>query len=72
MKITKELFINVGLAFVAGFVTSLAAFLAVTPKPTDTAIIISALAAALWAGVRGVIGFIALNVPKVPTVPVDE
>ncbi len=71
MKFTKELAINIGLAFVAGAVTSFSAFLAATPKAPGTAALVAAATAALYAGFRGVVGFIALNT-KAPTIPVDE
>lgn len=49
---------NIGLAFVAGFVTSLAAF---TEKagdvPPTKSVAISVVAAAVYAGVRGAIGY---------------
>ncbi len=72
MKVTKELFVNIALAFVAGFVTSFAAFLNATPKATDKAALIAAATAAAVAGARGVIGLIALNAKSVPAIPVDE
>ncbi len=63
MKITKELVIN---ALLAGFWAALAAFS--TTQDFST----SALFAAAAAGARAVVGAFALNVPKVPAVPVDE
>ncbi len=72
MKVTRELLINVGLAFVAGFATTFYAFLNSTPKAPEKAALIAALSAALFAGVRGAVGFIALNAKQVPAIPVDE
>lgn len=72
MKLSKELLINVVLAFVAGFITTFGAFLQATPKAPDKAATIAAASAALWAGIRLAYGVISANVPKVPTLPVDE
>ncbi len=63
MKITKELIIN---ALLAGLWAALAAFS--TTQDFST----SALFAAAAIGVRAVIGYLGLNVPKIPAVPVDE
>lgn len=71
MKFTKELGINIGLAFVAGFTSTFAAFVAATPKNPGTAALVAAGAAAAYAGFRGAVGFAALNT-KAPTIPVDE
>ena len=63
MKITKELVIN---ALLAGLWAALAAFS--TTQDFST----SALFAAAAVGVRAVVGALALSVPKVPAIPVDE
>ena len=72
IKFTKELAVNAGLAFVGGFVTSFAAFLAATPRNPGFAAIVSAAAAAGYAGFRAVVGFAALNAKSIPTIVVDE
>jgi hypothetical protein len=72
MKFTKELAVNIGLSFVAGFVTTFGVFVAATPRPASFAVVAAAAGAAAWAGFRAVVGFLALNAPKVPAIPVDE
>ena len=67
----RKLAINVGLAFVAGFVTAFGTLLAETPKPTDKAAFLALVGAALFAGFRAAVGFAALVTPKVPAVPTD-
>ena len=50
---------NVLLAFLAGAVTSIAAFTEKTGEaPTSKAIIISVLVAAVYAGIRGAVGYL--------------
>jgi len=72
MEKFEKLAINVGLAFVAGFVTAFGAFLSETPKAVGKSALIAAVAAALFAGVRAAIGYAALVTPAVPAIPVDE
>ena len=62
--VNKKLWLNVGLAALAGFVSSFAAFLQTTPKPTSTAAIISASVAAAWGAVRLAAGLIAAAANK--------
>jgi hypothetical protein len=54
-----ELFKNVVLAFVAGFVTSFSVVVAATPENPGFAALASAAGAAAYAGFRGAVGFIA-------------
>jgi hypothetical protein len=72
MKFTKELAINTGLAFVAGFVTTFGAFTEATSKNPGKVVVIAAAAAALWAGFRAAVGFVAMNAKQVPTITVDQ
>lgn len=58
---TKELFHNIVLAFVAGFVTTFGALLETTPKPVTTSSLIALALAAAYAGVRGVVGLLKLK-----------
>jgi hypothetical protein len=67
----KKLLLNTGLAFLAGFATTLGAFLAATPKAPDRAAVIAAAGAAIYAGVRFAVGALAKNIEAVPTIPVD-
>jgi len=67
----RKLAINVGLLFVGSFAASFGAFLKATPKETLVAGAISGIAAAAIAGVRAVVGFVALQASGVPAVPVD-
>jgi hypothetical protein len=67
----RKLVINVGLLFIGSFAASFGAFLQATPKEALAAGVISAVAAAAIAGVRAVIGFVALQASGVPAVPVD-
>jgi hypothetical protein len=49
---------NIALAFLAGFVTSLSAFAVANPTvPSDRKVVIAAGLAAVYAGVRGAIGY---------------
>ena len=66
-----RLVINVGLAFVAGAVTAFAALVSTTPKDDPVAFAIAVGAGLLFAGVRAVIGYLLLVIPKVPAVPTD-
>jgi hypothetical protein len=72
MKVTKELFINVGLLFVGAALTAGLALASTTPKDNIKVFVISVVSGAIVAGVRAVIGFLALNLSKVPAIPVDE
>lgn len=60
----RELGINVGLAFIAGFFSVFGAFLYATPKNPGTAAVIAAGAAGLYAGFRAAVGFIAAKVAE--------
>lgn len=71
MEKYKKLAINVGLAFIAGATTAFAALVQTTPKEDLKAFVIAVATGALFAGLRAAYGFIALNLPKVPTVPTD-
>jgi hypothetical protein len=68
---TRELVQNIGLAFLAGFITSLGIVVERTGDvpPTKT-FIISAVGAAIYAGVRGAIGYVKLHYGK--PMEVDE
>lgn len=48
---------NVGLAFLAGFVSSIAAFAAANPNNPGKAAIYAAVAAAIYAGGRAAVGY---------------
>lgn len=67
-----RLAINVGLAFVAGATTAFFALINTTPKEDLTAFAIAVATGAVFAGVRAAIGFILLQIPQVPAIPVDE
>lgn len=67
--LTKELVINTGLAFVAGFVTSFAVVVASTPKNPGTAALLAAAGAAAYAGFRAAVGYVAAATVK--PIPVD-
>jgi hypothetical protein len=67
----KKLSINVGLAALAGFVTTFATLLNSTPKPTDKAAFLAIAGAAVFAAVRAVVGYLALIIKGVPAVPTD-
>ena len=55
----SKLAVNIGLAFFAGFITTLGAFVAKTgDAPPTKAVAFAALAAAVYAGVRGVVGYL--------------
>jgi hypothetical protein len=60
----RELAINVGLAFVAGFFSTFGAFIYATPKNPGTAALLAAGAAGLYAGFRAAVGFIAAKVAE--------
>lgn len=68
----KRLVWNTALAFVAGFATAFGAFLQTTPKAPDKAALISAAAAAVWAGIRFAYGALSKQVEAVPALPVDK
>jgi hypothetical protein len=68
----KKLAINTGLAFVAGATTAFLALISTTPKADLKAFAIAVITGAIFAGVRAAVGFLALQVPGVPTIPVDE
>lgn len=72
MKFTKELGINTGLAFAAGFITTFGVFMTATPKAPGTSALLAASGAAVWAGFRAAVGFAALNAKSVSALPVDE
>jgi hypothetical protein len=57
---------NAVLAFVAGVVTSFAAFIAVTPDNPGKAALISAGAAALYAGGRALVGYLKATYGSAP------
>jgi hypothetical protein len=72
MERFKKLAINTGLAFVAGATTAFLALISTTPKEDLKAFVIAVVAGALFAGARAALGFLALQVPGVPAIPVDE
>ena len=55
---------NVGLAFLAGFATSFGAFIAATPQNPGFAALVSAAAAAVYAGFRFAVGVAASAADK--------
>ncbi len=57
---------NVGLAFVAGFVTTFAAFIQATPENPGKSALIAAAAAALYAGGRAAVGYLKREVGDGP------
>jgi hypothetical protein len=57
---------NIGLAFLAGFVSSLAAFAAANPTVPSKDVALAAGTAAVYAGVRGAIGYAKARVTGVP------
>lgn len=65
---TKELLQNMLLAFVAGFFTSFATAVQVWDKPPDKAALWAALLAAIYAGARGILGYVALKLKRPVTV----
>jgi predicted membrane metal-binding protein len=72
MERFKKLAINTGLAFVAGATTAFLALISTTPKEDLKAFLIAVVLGAIFAGVRAAIGFLALQIPQVPAIPVDE
>lgn len=68
----RKLAINTGLAFIAAATTAFAALIATTPKEDFKAFVIAIVSGALFAGLRAAIGFLALQVPALPAIPVDE
>ena len=68
----KNIAINTGLAFVAGFVTTFGVFLAATDKAPDGAAVKAAIGAAIYAGARAVYGVISSEVAAIPQVPTDR
>jgi predicted RND superfamily exporter protein len=68
----KKLAINVGLAFVAAFATTFATLLNSTPKAPDKAALLAVVGAAIFAGIRAVVGFVALQASGVPAIPTDK
>jgi hypothetical protein len=68
----KKLAINVGLAFLAGFITTLGVLLNSTPKAPTKAVLLSTVGASLFAGVRAAVGAAALLAKDIPAIPVDK
>jgi len=67
----RKLAINVGLLFVGAALSTGAALAQTTPKGDLKVFVIAVVSGAAIAGVRAVIGFIALQASGVPAVPVD-
>lgn len=72
MERFKKLAINTGLAFFAAAVGSFGALIATTPKESVKAFVIAVIAGSLFAGGRAALGFLALQIPQIPAIPVDE
>jgi hypothetical protein len=68
----KNIAINTGLAFLAGFVTTFGVFIAATDKAPDAVALKAAIGAAIYAGARGAYGVIATEVKAIPEVPTDR
>jgi uncharacterized membrane protein YjjB (DUF3815 family) len=68
----RKLAINVGLLFVGAFVTTFATLLNSTPKDLNKAALLAAAGAGVAAGIRAVVGFVALQASGVPAIPVDK
>ncbi len=67
----KKLAINTGLAFLAGFATSFGLFMAATPQNPGFAVLASAGGAAVYAGFRAAVGYLALRAKSLPAIPTD-
>jgi hypothetical protein len=68
----KNIAINTGLAFLAGFVTTFGVFLAATDKAPDTVVVKAAIGAAIYAGARAAYGVVSAAVTAIPQVPTDK
>jgi hypothetical protein len=68
----RKLAINVALLFAGSTATAAIALISTTPKDDLKAFAIAVITGALIAGARAVIGFLALQLPQVPAIPVDE
>ena len=67
----RKLAINVALLFAGTAVSTALSLIATTPKDDIKAFVIAVVTGAVIAGARAAYGFVALNIPKVPTVPTD-
>jgi len=67
----KKLAVNTGLAFLAGFATAFGTFMAATPQDPGFAALVSAGGAAVYAGFRAAVGYLALKAESIPTILVD-
>jgi hypothetical protein len=68
----KNIAINTGLAFLAGFVTTFGVFLAATQKAPDKSALFAAIGAAIYAGARGAYGVISEQINAIPQIPTDQ
>jgi uncharacterized membrane protein len=67
----RKLLINVGLLFVGAALSTGLALAQTTPKTDLKVFVIAVVSGAAIAGVRAVVGFIALQASGIPAVPVD-